>query len=150
MNKDIMSDNTCKLISLGVCNNSNANPVITKSSNEQIGNKTECALLEMAFNFGYDYKKWRNRDKIRKVFPFSSAEKKMATIYEDEKGKLLCFVKGAPDFLLSHCTSYINADGQVSRIDSAYTDRLHEVIEEMAAGSLRTLLLVYKEVKAAP
>ncbi len=45
MDKDIMIENTCKLISLGVCNNSNANPVITKSSNEQIGNKTECALL---------------------------------------------------------------------------------------------------------
>lgn len=145
-----MSDNTCRLISLGVCNNSNANPVITKTSNEQIGNKTECALLEMAYNFGYDYKKWRNRDKIRKIFPFSSQEKKMATIYEDEKGKLLCFVKGAPDFLLSCCTSYVNADGQVSKIDSAYTRRLHEVIEEMAAGSLRTLLLVYKDVKAAP
>lgn len=70
--KDIMSDNTCRLISLGVCNNSNANPVITKTSNEQIGNKTECALLEMAFKFGYDYKKWRNRDKIKKIFPFSS------------------------------------------------------------------------------
>jgi len=67
-----MSDNTCKLVSLGVCNNSNANPVITKNSNEQIGNKTECALLEMAFKMGYDYKKYRNRDKIKKIFPFSS------------------------------------------------------------------------------
>lgn len=72
MSKDIMNDNTCRLLSLGVCNNSNANPVITKTSNEQIGNKTECALLEMAFKMGYDYKKYRNRDKIRKIFPFSS------------------------------------------------------------------------------
>lgn len=40
-----MSENTCRLLNIGVCNNSNANPVITHSSNEQIGNKTECALL---------------------------------------------------------------------------------------------------------
>lgn len=99
---------------------------------------------------GYDYKKFRSRDKIKKIFPFSSAEKKMATIYEDEKGKLLCFVKGAPDFLLSHCTSYINADGNVSKIDASFTNRVQEVIEEMAAGSLRTLLLVYKEVRSVP
>lgn len=45
LDKGIMSENTCRLISLGVCNNSNANPVITRESNEQIGNKTECALL---------------------------------------------------------------------------------------------------------
>jgi magnesium-transporting ATPase (P-type) len=49
----------------------------------------------------------------------------MATIFEDEKGKLLCFVKGAPDFLLGHCTSYVNADGQISKIDAAYTNKLH-------------------------
>lgn len=104
----------------------------------------------MALKFGYDYKKYRSRDKIKKIFPFSSEEKKMATIYEDEKGKLLCFVKGAPDFLLSSCSSYVNNDGKISKIDSAFTDKLHEVIEEFAAGSLRTLLLVYKEVKGLP
>ena len=119
-----MSENTSRLLSLGVCNNSNANPVITKTSNEQIGNKTECALLEMAFNMGYDYKKYRNRDKIKKIFPFSSEEKKMATVYEDDKGKQLCFVKGAHDFLLPCCKSYINIDGGVSKIDGAFDKKI--------------------------
>lgn len=68
----------------------------------------------------------------------------MATIYEDEKGKVLCFVKGAPDFLISCCSSYINVDGGISKIDGEFTDRINEVIEEFAAESLRTLLLVYK------
>lgn len=40
LDKEIMSDKTCRLLCLGVCNNSNANPVITAKSNEQIGNKT--------------------------------------------------------------------------------------------------------------
>lgn len=47
----------------------------------------------------------------------------MATIYEDDK-KTLCFVKGAPDFLLSYCSSYINSDGGVSRIDAAYQQKV--------------------------
>ena len=87
-----MSENTSRLLSLGVCNNSNANPVITKTSNEQIGNKTECALLEMAFNMGYDYKKYRNRDKIKKIS--LSAQKKrrwlpsMKTIKENSSALL--------------------------------------------------------------
>jgi Ca2+-transporting ATPase len=78
----------------------------------------------MSYKMGYDYKKYRSRDKIKKIFPFSSAEKKMATIYEDDKGKLLCFVKGAPDFLLANCSSYVNADGEVSKINSAFTNRV--------------------------
>lgn len=45
LTRDIMSDNTCKLLSLGVCNNSNANPkfVAEKGNSlkvEQNGNKT--------------------------------------------------------------------------------------------------------------
>lgn len=44
-----------------VCVNSNAWPKkLPSGSFEQIGNKTECALLEMAANFGYDYTKYRD------------------------------------------------------------------------------------------
>jgi P-type Ca2+ transporter type 2B len=68
-----MSANNCRLLGLSVCNNSNANPVFRQGQfPEQIGNKTECALLEMAYKMGFDYKKARNRDKIKKIFPFSS------------------------------------------------------------------------------
>lgn len=72
LDKSIMSDANCRLLSLGICNNSTANPVITSTSNEQIGNKTECALLEMSYKMGFDYKRWRSRDRIVKSFPFSS------------------------------------------------------------------------------
>jgi magnesium-transporting ATPase (P-type) len=68
----------------------------------------------------------------------------MATVYEDDKGKNLLFVKGAPDFLLAYCSSYINADGKVAKINTEFSDRVQEVIEDFARGSLRTLLLVYK------
>lgn len=146
--KEVLSDKSCKLLCVGVCNNSNANPVITtqqgKIGIEQLGNKTECALLEMAYRMGYDYKKIRNRDKIKKIFPFSSAKKKMATVYEDDKNKLLTFVKGGPDFLIPYCSQFINSDGQVVKINSEFNAKLEETIEDFAAGSLRTILLCYK------
>jgi magnesium-transporting ATPase (P-type) len=47
----------------------------------------------------------------------------MATVYEDDK-KTLVFVKGAPDFLLSCCKSYVNSDGGVSTIDEAFNQRI--------------------------
>jgi P-type Ca2+ transporter type 2B len=115
-----MKENTCKLLCLSVCNNSNANPVITQSGGNininQIGNKTECALLEMAFRMGYDYKRVRNRDYIQKTFPFSSSKKKMCTVYKEDKGPAYCFVKGAPDFLLPYCTKFINKTGHVTKV----------------------------------
>jgi magnesium-transporting ATPase (P-type) len=116
------------MLCLGVCNNSTANPVITATGNEQIGNKTECALLGMSHHMGYDYKRWRMKDKIVKAFPFSSLEKKMATVYADEK-KTYTFVKGGPDFLLDYCSQYINIDGGISKINQEYLDHLQGVIE---------------------
>jgi Ca2+ transporting ATPase len=97
-----MKDSTLKLLSLSICVNSNANPRITQHNNkiesEQIGNKTECALLEMAYKFGFDYKLYRNPERILKIFPFSSERKKMTTIFRDDKA-VYAFSKGAPDFL---------------------------------------------------
>lgn len=152
--REIMSDASCRLFSLGVCNNSNANPKFVAEKNglriEQNGNKTECALLEVAYRVDYDYEKFRNRDRIKKIFPFSSEKKKMATVYEDEKGKLYLFVKGAPDFMLPSCTHFVNRDAGISKINQEFLDQLNDSIESFAAGSLRTLFLTYKEVKAIP
>lgn len=99
---------------------------------------------------GYDYEKFRNRDRIKKIFPFSSEKKKMATVYEDEKGKLYLFVKGAPDFMVPHCTHFVNRDGGVSKVNQDFSDQLIQSQADFANGTLRTLLLTYKEVKTIP
>ena len=44
-NNSKISKSTAQLTSWGVCLNSNAHPRITNGKFEQIGNKTECALL---------------------------------------------------------------------------------------------------------
>ena len=154
IDRDIAQEHTVRLLCLSVCNNSNASPTIVRQgndvSNNQVGNKTECALLEMAFRMGYDFKKFRNRDNQIKVFPFSSEKKKMATCYADEKGTNYVFVKGAPDFLLPYCTKFINKSGSISKINGEFNDQIHETILDFAAGSLRTILLAYKEVRSAP
>ncbi len=95
---------------------------------DQNGNKTECALLETAFRMGYDYEKFRNRDKIKKIFPFSSERKKMATVYEDDKGKLYLFTKGAPDFMIPSCSHFINKDGGISKVTTDFSDTLQSAI----------------------
>lgn len=145
---DIAREHTIRMLCLSVCNNTSASPAISRQGNDvtnnQVGNKTECALLEMAFRMGYDYKKFRNRENQLRVFPFSSEKKKMATAYKDEKNTNYVFVKGAPDFLLEHCTRFINKNGSVSKINSDFISSIKETIENFASESLRTILLTYK------
>ena len=50
-----------KLFAISMCQNSNATPEIKKQPNgqlfiNQIGNKTECALLQLSFKLGYNYR----------------------------------------------------------------------------------------------
>lgn len=82
----------------------------------------------MAHKMGYDYEKFRNRDRYRKTFPFSSEKKKMATIYEDEKGQIYSFVKGAPDFMIPVCTHFVNSEGTLTRINKDYLELLDHTI----------------------
>lgn len=62
---------------------------------EQIGNKTECALLELAFHLGYNYNQYRTPEKRVKVVPFNSLHKRMSSVSVSE-GKYTLWTKGAP------------------------------------------------------
>jgi Ca2+ transporting ATPase len=134
----IMKSGTCRLLSIGICVNSTAHPKIHNKNNkvefEQIGNKTECALLEMAHKFGYDFQTYRDREKekILKIFPFSSEKKKMTVIYQDGK-QVYSFTKGAPDFLIGKCTKFINKDGNVSKINNEFLKELKDTISNFAS-----------------
>jgi magnesium-transporting ATPase (P-type) len=61
--KDFVYERIGELISTGVCLNSSANPKIEiidgQKRIDQIGNKTDCALLELAHTLGYDYREVR-------------------------------------------------------------------------------------------
>lgn len=149
--KGCLDEHTAWLLSVSSAQNSNANPVFrlkedkTIERSEQIGNKTECALLEMAYNLGYNFKELRNKENIVKVFPFSSETKCMTTVSK-EKGKFYAFTKGAPDFVLKRCAQFLNAEGKPTAITDAFTNTFNAKINEFAEATFRTLLLAYREV----
>lgn len=99
------------LLCEGLCVNSNAFPTIMDNGKfEQIGNKTECSLLELAFEFDYNYKNYRPSDKILKIIPFSSERKRMTSVYKSNNS-IRVFSKGAPDVLIDMCTRFVNRNG---------------------------------------
>lgn len=112
---------------------------------EQIGNKTDCALLELARDLDFDYRKVRkeNEQNVIKILPFSSETKTMSSVV-NYKGKVHIFTKGAPDFLLKFCSKYLNAEGNAVNITPEFQNTLNQKLKEFADATLRTLLLAYK------
>ena len=50
---------------MGLAMNSNAHPEVQQNGKfYHIGNKTECALLEMIYKMGYDYRELRKTIKV--------------------------------------------------------------------------------------
>lgn len=70
----------------------------------------------------------------------------MSVLCELKDKRKFLFTKGAPDFLLPHCSSFVNEDGQISEISNDFRDILAHRLSEFASHSLRTLLLCYKKV----
>lgn len=95
---------------------------------EYAGNKTECALLEMLYRMGVDYKHLRLPERVIKTFPFSAAHKMMGTVFRDDSGAELVFVKGAPEILLPYCTNYLNSDSCLAKVTPEMYDIIADVI----------------------
>jgi magnesium-transporting ATPase (P-type) len=83
-----MAESTCRILNLAIVMNSMANPKFIEDRGktlkiEHIGNKTESALLEMAYRMGYNYERFRINSKVKRIYSTTPPKKKMATIYKD-------------------------------------------------------------------
>lgn len=133
------------MLGYGISINSDAHPIRKGNKFEQIGNKTECALLEMIYNLGYNFEEIRKETKAINTVPFSSARKRMSVIYQVSKTKkFFIFSKGAPEILLESCKYYISKTNSISEIDSNWRDEFNSTINQFSNDSLRTLLLCYR------
>lgn len=69
----------------------------------QVGNKTECALLGFALDLRRDYQAIRSEiteEKLYKVYTFNSVRKSMSTVLKMADGSYRMFSKGASEILL--------------------------------------------------
>ena len=80
--------------------------------------------------------------------PFTSQRKLMSVLGHDvEGGEDRLFVKGAPDVLLTRCTSVLVADGIVP-LDDHHRRGLLDSVEKLSAEAFRTLGVAYRAVPA--
>ncbi|KAA8494279.1 Calcium-transporting ATPase 4, plasma membrane-type [Porphyridium purpureum] len=132
-------------VALNVAVNSQAN--LRKQEDgtvEHLGNKTECALLQMVENWSMDYHALREQNPPNRIFLFSSAKKRMSTAIKSGEGvRLHC--KGASEIVLRLCSSEMQADGTIRPLPTEEQDKVLAKVEAMASEGLRTLVLCYRD-----
>ena len=118
----------------------------------QIGNKTDCALLQYLAEFGEYYESWRDdypEDKLVKVYEFTPDRKCMTTIIENEQGGFKLYTKGAAEILLEQCTSVVGMEGQLREFTKEEAEDLsRDLIELWQQEGLRILCLATKDILA--
>ena len=115
---------------------------------EQIGNKTECALLQFVSNLGFSYADQRQEltEKIVFSVPFNSTKKRSTLVVRDGD---MCFnvhVKGASEMVLDLCTSIMTRSGDVRSLTPDDTVTIQRKISEYASLAMRTICVAYKPV----
>lgn len=100
------------------------------------GNSTDKAVLESIIEDAN-----KTDGKIIEKIPFDS-EKKYSASYVSEHGKRSVYIKGAPDKLIVHVVSYIDANGKKHTVNG---ERISELCSGVTSNGGRMILLAKSE-----
>ena len=121
--------------------NSTADVRFDEQENKYLGNPTEGALISY-INMP-DYQNFRDEYKIARKIPFSSENKYMATVLNDN-GVYKILSKGAPEVILGQCASEIVA-GQPQIISPRRRAEIETKIKNWQSEGMRVIAFAFKE-----
>ncbi|XP_056395717.1 plasma membrane calcium-transporting ATPase 3 isoform X2 [Hyla sarda] len=121
---------------------------------QQVGNKTECALLGFVLDLQRDYQLVRDQipeETLYKVYTFNSVRKSMSTVVCLPNGGFRLYSKGASEIVLKKCSNILNGVGELRTFRPRDRDEMvKKVIEPMACDGLRTICIAYRDFQAVP
>ena len=110
-----------------------------------IGDTTEGALIVAAVKAGMKEKDVEGLYPRVHEIPFTSERKRMTTIHKTPEGKLVAFVKGAPELILEHST-HILKDGRARKLSAKDKEDVLKINESVANEALRVLGAAYHDL----
>ena len=122
-----------------LCNDS------TNENEQEIGDPTETALINLGSNLGLEASKIREKYPRKSEVPFDSDRKLMSTAHEMEEGYLMV-VKGAVDVLIQRMTR-IRIDDTVREFTEDDQEKILRQNLEFSRDGLRVLAFAYKETE---
>jgi len=112
-------------------------------SRSLFGDPTETALIKAFFRNVKDLKQFLSKATREYDIPFNS-DRKMMSVIMKENGNECCFVKGAPEGVLSKCC-YVLEKGEVKLLTSSYKEKINSAVEKMSYDALRCIGAAYKD-----
>lgn len=129
-------------------------PSVEGALPQQVGNKTECALLGFISELNQSYQDIREKhpeSSFHHVYTFNSSRKWMGTVIRTEGGGYRMFIKGASEIILERCSIVYVSDEHIKPIVAEDKKQMvKDVILPMAADSLRTVAVAYKDFDNEP
>jgi Ca2+-transporting ATPase len=122
--------------------NSTADIEKDDSEVKYLGSATECALL--LYNDACDYVQERQNATIAHQIPFSSKNKRMSTVIEEEEGSTV-LTKGAPEIILELC-KYEHINCVEKELNAARRKEILDEIEILQKKSMRVLGFAYGNI----
>ncbi|CAF1600720.1 unnamed protein product [Adineta ricciae] len=120
---------------------------------KQVGNKTECGLLNFILDLNGNYEDIRKihpEEDFLHVYTFNSIRKLMSTVIQ-RTDAIRLHMKGASEIVLQKCTTTLDQHGNLIPLTKDdYHHLLHNVIEPMASDGLRTICIAYKDFTHPP
>jgi len=120
---------------------------------ELVGDPTEGALVVLAAKGGIDAVSTRQRYPRIAELPFDAAYKLMATFHKmtDASGQpvIRCFVKGAPDQLLTRAATVVGADDGPASAGDAFRQRYLAENQRLGQQGLRVMATARKDFDPA-
>lgn len=133
-------------LAIGSCHNSTANITIEEGRVKFSGNRTECALMTMAKDWGFDYSIIRKKE-YELQLPFSSSTKRMTTALQLDGNTFRIFSKGTPAVILNSCGYVMRADAKIEPLTQEERQRIiNTVVDSFANRNLRTIAMAYKDI----
>lgn len=107
------------------------------------GDPTEGALLALAGKAGLKRKVEEGKLPRRDSIPFDSEHKYMATLHEQDGGRVI-FLKGAPERVLDRCSHQLDEDGEEVPLDKEHWGKVQRLL---ASKGQRLLALAAKRAE---
>ena len=104
-----------------------------------VGDATEIAMLQIAGRMGLDVSVATRERTRTALFHFDPARKLMSTIDSDADGSLWLHTKGAPEIVLSRCTSMIDGGGCTGPLTAERRGAIESAMTNYASAGLRVL-----------
>ncbi|MGB9134093.1 MAG: cation-translocating P-type ATPase [Candidatus Bathyarchaeia archaeon] len=110
-----------------------------------LGDTTEGALIVAAAKTGLTKAGLEVKYPRVHEIPFTSERKRMTTAHKMSDGKLLAFIKGAPEVILDRCIQ-IYKNGETVKLSKKEKQKILQTNEQMANDALRVLGVAFKEL----